>query len=53
MQKGFVAKKLCPELILIPVDFEKISKKSNEVMTILKDYDANMIIAGCDEAYLK
>ena len=48
-----MAKKLCPELILIPVDFAKISKKSNEVMSILKEYDPTMIVAGCDESYLK
>ncbi|THH08373.1 hypothetical protein EW145_g2752 [Phellinidium pouzarii] len=46
---GFVAKKLCPELILMPIDFQKYSEMSKKVMAIFKQYDPNMIVAGCDE----
>ncbi|KAI5117782.1 hypothetical protein M0805_000425 [Coniferiporia weirii] len=49
---GFVAKKLCPELILVPVDFQKISEMSRKVMAIFRTYDPSMIVAGCDEGYL-
>ncbi|EJD03310.1 DNA/RNA polymerase [Fomitiporia mediterranea MF3/22] len=49
---GFVAKKLCPELIVIPVNFEKYSEMSRKVMSIFKEYDPTMIVAGCDEGYL-
>ncbi|KAH8119544.1 DNA/RNA polymerase [Phellopilus nigrolimitatus] len=49
---GFVAKRLCPDLIFVPVNFQKISEQSAKVMAIFKQYDPNMIVAGCDEAYL-
>ncbi|KAL5528151.1 hypothetical protein ACEPAF_7287 [Sanghuangporus sanghuang] len=49
---GFVAKRLCPELIVIPVDFEKYNEMSRRVMAVFKQYDPTMIVAGCDEGYL-
>ena len=49
----FVAKKLCPELILVPLDFKRYSEMSGKVMSIFKRYDPTMIVAGCDEGYLK
>jgi nucleotidyltransferase/DNA polymerase involved in DNA repair len=50
---GFVAKKLCPELILVPIRFERYSEISKKVMAIFQDYDPNMLAASCDEGYLK
>lgn len=50
---GFVAMKLCPELILLPLNFDKYSKKSSEIISIFKQYDPNMLVAGCDEGYMK
>lgn len=49
---GFVAKKLCPELIQIPVNFEKYTAKATEVRSVLEQYDPRYQSASCDEAYL-
>lgn len=49
----FVAKALCKDLIIVPVDYKRVGEQSRKVMLILRDYDPNMYIAGCDEAYLK
>ncbi|KAI1737785.1 hypothetical protein F4680DRAFT_427880 [Xylaria scruposa] len=49
---GFVAKKLCPELLLIRPNFEKYSAKAHEVRDILADYDPRFESASIDEAYL-
>lgn len=51
--QGFIAKKLCPELIFVANTFSRYSDMSNKVMTIFKRYDPNMSPAGCDEGYLK
>ncbi|CAD8145288.1 unnamed protein product [Paramecium octaurelia] len=49
---GFVAKKLCPDIIFIPCHFEKYKSVSNIFMTILKKYDDNLESMGLDEANL-
>ncbi|RYP34165.1 hypothetical protein DL767_004392 [Monosporascus sp. MG133] len=49
---GFVAKKLCPELLLIPLNFDKYTAKAQEVREILADYDPRFESASIDEAYL-
>ncbi|KAL2134311.1 hypothetical protein VTI74DRAFT_508 [Chaetomium olivicolor] len=49
---SFVAKKLCPELILLPLNFEKYNAKAAEVREILADYDPRFESASIDEAYL-
>ncbi|KAI1131878.1 hypothetical protein F5Y10DRAFT_232767 [Nemania abortiva] len=49
---GFVAKKLCPELLLIRPNFEKYTTKAHEVRDILADYDPRFESASIDEAYL-
>ncbi|EIN11671.1 IMS-domain-containing protein [Punctularia strigosozonata HHB-11173 SS5] len=49
---GFVAKKLCPELILVPIHHERYSEISQRIMTVFRDYDPNMLAASCDEGYL-
>ncbi|TFK44337.1 hypothetical protein BDQ12DRAFT_694850 [Crucibulum laeve] len=48
----FVAKKLCPELIVIPNTFSRYSDMSDKVMDIFHRYDPTMQPAGCDEGYL-
>ncbi|KAF8326536.1 uncharacterized protein EI90DRAFT_3281627 [Cantharellus anzutake] len=48
----FVAKKLCPHLIIVPSHFERYAQKSKEVMDVLGKYDPDMCIMGADEAYL-
>jgi DNA polymerase kappa len=49
---GFVAKKLCPSLILIKPNFEKYNAKAHEIREILVDYDPRFESASIDEAYL-
>ncbi|NWS17483.1 POLK polymerase, partial [Pachyramphus minor] len=49
---GFIAKKLCPHLTIVPLNFEKYGKVSKEVKEILAEYDPNFMPMGLDEAYL-
>lgn len=49
---GFVAKKLCPQLIQIPLNFDKYTAKAQEVREIIADYDPRFESASIDEAYL-
>ncbi|KFP14664.1 DNA polymerase kappa [Egretta garzetta] len=49
---GFIAKKLCPHLTIVPLNFEKYGKVSKEVREILAEYDPNFMPVGLDEAYL-
>ncbi|KAF2755508.1 DNA/RNA polymerase, partial [Pseudovirgaria hyperparasitica] len=49
---GFVAMKLCPELICLPLNFEKYSAKAEEVREVISRYDPNFESASVDEAYL-
>ncbi|KAH7874546.1 uncharacterized protein C8R40DRAFT_1272652 [Lentinula edodes] len=49
---AFIAKKLCPELILLSIHPERYSDMSKRVMAILARYDPDMLVASCDEAYL-
>lgn len=49
---GFVAKKLCPQLICLPLNFDKYTAKAKEVRAILAEYDAHFESSSIDEAYL-
>nr|KAF6441900.1 DNA polymerase kappa [Rousettus aegyptiacus] len=49
---GFIAKRLCPQLIIIPPNFDKYRAVSREVKEILADYDPNFMAMSLDEAYL-
>ncbi|KAI0473572.1 hypothetical protein GGR56DRAFT_666714 [Xylariaceae sp. FL0804] len=49
---GFVAKKLCPQLLLIRPNFAKYTSKAHEVREVLADYDPRFESASIDEAYL-
>ncbi|KAL2194145.1 hypothetical protein P885DRAFT_43920 [Corynascus similis CBS 632.67] len=49
---SFVAKKLCPNLVIIPLNFDKYNAKAAEVREILADYDPRFESASIDEAYL-
>lgn len=49
---GFVAMKLCPQLICVPLNFSKYMAKAQEVREVLALYDPNFESASCDEAYL-
>ncbi|XP_063151603.1 DNA polymerase kappa isoform X2 [Candoia aspera] len=45
---GFIAKKLCPHLTIVPLNF----KKYKEIREILAEYDPQFMPMGLDEAYL-
>ncbi len=49
---GFVARKLCPELVCLKLNFAKYSAKAEEVRAVLALYDPRFESAGSDEAYL-
>ncbi|RMZ75536.1 hypothetical protein DV738_g5431, partial [Chaetothyriales sp. CBS 135597] len=49
---GFVAKKLCPQLVCLPLNLDKYTAKAKEVRAILAEYDANFESASIDEAYM-
>ena len=49
---GFVAMKLCPQLICLPLNFEKYTAKALEVREVLAEYDPRFQSASMDEAYL-
>ncbi|XP_063114432.1 DNA polymerase kappa isoform X2 [Cavia porcellus] len=49
---GFIAKRLCPHLIIVPLNFDKYRVVSKQVKDILADYDPNFMAMSLDEAYL-
>lgn len=49
---GFVAMKLCPQLICVPMNFAKYNAKAEEIRAVLALYDPGFESASCDEAYL-
>ncbi|XP_060057034.1 DNA polymerase kappa isoform X4 [Erinaceus europaeus] len=49
---GFIAKRLCPHLIIVPPNFDKYRAVSSEVKEILAEYDPDFMAVSLDEAYL-
>lgn len=49
---GFIGKKLCPELVIVPPHFDKYTSVSKEVREILATFDPNYCTVSLDEAYL-
>ncbi|KAF3480586.1 uncharacterized protein GIQ15_05933 [Arthroderma uncinatum] len=49
---SFVAKKLCPQLICLPQNYEKYNAKAREIRAILANYDPEFESASVDEAYI-
>ncbi|KAK7478420.1 hypothetical protein BaRGS_00030345 [Batillaria attramentaria] len=49
---GFIGRKLCPQLILVPLNFPKYHEVSAQVREVFSDYDANFCPMSLDEAYL-
>lgn len=49
---GFIGKKLCPQLVLVPPNFEKYTSVGKEVQEIFHLYDPDFSSVGLDEAYL-
>ncbi|KAI0036965.1 hypothetical protein K488DRAFT_75721 [Vararia minispora EC-137] len=48
----FVARKLCPELIVVRLDMSKYAEISKRIMDVLRKYDPTMLAASVDEGYL-
>lgn len=49
---SFVAKKLCPQLVLLPQNYDKYTAKAKEIRAIMTQYDPLFESASIDEAYL-
>lgn len=49
---GFIAKKLCPELVIVKLNFAKYRQVCKEVREILAEYDPDFCPMGLDESYL-
>ncbi|PIA33272.1 hypothetical protein AQUCO_04200204v1 [Aquilegia coerulea] len=49
---GFIAQKVCPELIFVPVDFKKYTHYSELSRKVFHKYDPNFVASSLDEAYL-
>ncbi|KAG0475524.1 hypothetical protein HPP92_015210 [Vanilla planifolia] len=49
---GFIACKLCPDLIFVPINFEKYMFYSELTRKVFRRYDPNFISTSLDEAYL-
>lgn len=49
---SFVAKKLCPQLVCLPQNYEKYTAKAKEIRAIMAEYDPLFESASIDEAYL-
>lgn len=49
---GFIARKLCPHLVIVESNFDKYRSASNIVRSILARYDENVSMASLDEGYL-
>ena len=49
---GFIGKKLCPELVLVALNFKKYTAVSTEIRFILAQYDPGFSPMSLDEAYL-
>ncbi|XP_034026011.1 DNA polymerase kappa isoform X2 [Thalassophryne amazonica] len=49
---GFIAKKLCPSLVIVPTNFDKYKSVSKEIRQIFAEYDPYFQPMSLDEAYL-
>lgn len=49
---GYIARRLCPQLVVIPPDFEAYREASHKVQAILREYDTNLTSYSLDEASL-
>ncbi|XP_073696505.1 DNA polymerase kappa [Garra rufa] len=49
---GFIAKKLCPDLVIMPTNFDKYRAVSAQVREVFSEYDPHFMPMSLDEAYL-
>lgn len=50
---GYIAQKLCPQLIIVPLRYERYRELSGKVAEILSKYDPNLSMWSLDEAFLR
>lgn len=50
---GYIAQKLCPELKIVPLRFDRYKELSGRVAEVLLKYDANLSMWSLDEAFLR
>ncbi|CAF0865981.1 unnamed protein product [Brachionus calyciflorus] len=48
---GFIARELCPDLIIVPGNYQKYHAESAKIMNIISKYDSNYSARSLDEAY--
>ncbi|KAI0049981.1 DNA/RNA polymerase [Auriscalpium vulgare] len=48
----YIAKKLYPDLVIVPIHMSRYSELSKTIMIIFREYDPNMLSASVDEAYM-
>jgi DNA polymerase-4 len=46
------ARRLCPQAVFVPPDFDHYRARSGEVMAVLRDHVERVEVVGLDEAYL-
>src|SRR3954449_12323034 len=46
------ARRLCPDAVFLPPDFEEYRARSREVMAVLHEHVERVEVMGLDEAYL-
>lgn len=49
---GFIAKKLCPDLTIVPCNFDKYRTVSHKVRKIVAEYDPDYCASSLDEMHL-
>jgi len=49
---GFIGLKLCPDLVLVPVDMKKYAEVAEVIREVFKEYDENYSPMSLDEAYM-
>ena len=49
---GFIARELCPDLIIVPCNFKKYRVESEKIMRTVSHYDPNYSARSLDEAYI-
>ena len=49
---GFIARKLCPDLVFVKPDFQKYTKASQATRAVFRDFDPEFEAGSLDEAYL-
>eukprot|EP00916_Digyalum_oweni_P013310 GHVL01021824.1.p1 GENE.GHVL01021824.1~~GHVL01021824.1.p1 ORF type:complete len:587 (+),score=72.33 GHVL01021824.1:1041-2801(+) len=50
---GFIAKRLCPDIVFVKPNFEKYKGVSEKARAIMSEYDPSLECVSLDEAYLR